>query len=74
MASQFWLQIVSKDAPSVVLQIEPGRQAERDFVADVVTRAVAKGVGLFRTEAQVETAIREAIQESIFDLKQQITP
>lgn len=50
----------------------PGGQGERDLVAAATKAIVAKGVGMFRTEAQVKAAIEEGLQDVLRDLKSEV--
>lgn len=66
-ATLFWLQIV--DAQGKVVTLPGGGKLERDLIEACTERIVTKGVGLFRTEAQVRQAIREGIADAMRDLK-----
>jgi hypothetical protein len=63
----FLLQIVKPDG--TVVQMPGGGPLERDLVRACTDAIVAKGVGLFKTEAQVKAAIEAGIAETIRDLK-----
>jgi hypothetical protein len=52
----------------------PGAKGERDLVEDLVTSIVAKGVGVFKTQAQVEAAIRAGVAETLLSLKTEVRP
>lgn len=67
------MQIVDTKTSEVV-EFEPGLKVELDFVTDCVTRIVTKGVGLFKTQAHVETDVRKGIEEAIFALKSKVKP
>jgi hypothetical protein len=64
----FVLQIAHPDG--VLARFPAGGPLEREFIEACVTRALAKGVGIFKTQAQVETALREAVTEAIWNLKE----
>lgn len=64
----FLLQIVDK-LHNEVVQFEPGLSVEINFIDDCVTRAISKGIGLGRTSNHVAQDIRDAIEESIYELK-----
>jgi hypothetical protein len=63
--SRFLIRIEDVEAGKVAL-LRPGGKGERDLVAAIV----AKGVGVFRTQAQVEAAIRSVL----LDLKSEVLP
>lgn len=66
---KFKLKIVYPDGSDILFN--GGGQIELDLI-DACTRAiVAKGVGVFRTEAQVKTAIQVGMAEAIFGLKRE---
>jgi hypothetical protein len=58
MPSKFRIRIENVETGEAAL-LHPGAQGERDLVAAIV----AKGVGVFRTQAKVEAAIREVLLE-----------
>ena len=67
------LQIVREDGHAV--KFRPGtRSEEGDFVAAVTDRIVAKGVGVFRTEAKVRAAIQAGFTEVFDNLKRNVEP
>lgn len=63
----FWLQIV--DGDGVVARLPGGGHLEAQLIDLIANTIVAKGVGLMRTEANVEQKIREGTQEAIMSLK-----
>lgn len=66
---KFKLKLVYPDGTDILFN--GGGQIELDLI-DACTRAiVAKGVGVFRTEAQVKTAIQVGMTEAIFGLKRE---
>jgi hypothetical protein len=69
--SQFRIAIVDRDTGRQVLLV-PGGVAERDLVEDVVDAVLDRGVGFFRTEAQVEQAIRDSMREVLRKLKSDV--
>ena len=71
MASKYLLQIISRDSGDVI-QFEPGLSTEINFIDDIVTRTIAKGVGLFKSKTHVETDLRTAIGEALYELKSKI--
>ena len=73
MASMFVMQIVDKRSGEVV-QFEPGLSVEINFIDDCVTRILAKGVGVFRTQAHVAQDVRLGIEEAIHALKRKVKP
>lgn len=73
MASKYLVSIVGVD-DSVIVRMRPGGTRERDLVTAVTEAAVAKGVGLFRTEAAVREAIRAAFDDVLMSLKADVRP
>lgn len=69
----FRLQIVDANDQVVVSPFAAGR-LEIDLIDACVRNVVARGVGMFRTEAQVEKAIREGITDVIQTLKDETYP
>ena len=65
----YLLQIVEVRPPHAVVRIPAGGPLERDLVQICTDAIVAKGVGLFRTEAQVRKAIQSGMTEAISTLK-----
>lgn len=68
-APLFYLQVVDRDG--VIVRLPGGTRLERELVSACVDQAVSKGVGLWKSEAQVKQAISEGIAEVIKGLKQQ---
>lgn len=81
LESNFVIQVVNKSTGEVV-EWAPGRTVERRFITELVNRtvtlAVAKGLGVFRTEAHVKASIQEAIDKAVselfHDLKSEVNP
>lgn len=71
--SIYKMQIIHAESNTVV-EFEPGREIECDFIVDCVERIIAKGVGVFRTSAHVEQDVKDGIQEAIFALKSKVRP
>lgn len=65
----FYLQIAYPDGR--VAQLPAGGALERDLIEDCTKAIVKRGVGVFKTEAQVTQAIREGITEAILNLKRE---
>lgn len=63
----FYLQIAHPDG--TVVRTHGGGALERDFVAACTENIAVRGVGFFKTEAQVRTAIRDGIADTIRQLK-----
>lgn len=63
----FKLQIVTPEGD--LARFPGGGPLEREFIEACVTAAIAKGVGVFRTEAHVAQDMRDAISETIYALK-----
>ena len=68
-APLFYLQIV--DRRGVVAHLPGGGPLEADLIDLCVKQILTHPVGVFRTQAAVERAIREGIHEAILSLKQQ---
>lgn len=71
MLSPYVIQVANR-VDGKVAEWAPGLKVEQDLVNDIVDRCRAKGVGFLRTEAKVLAAVRDAIEESIYDLKAKI--
>lgn len=67
----FYLQIVEARSPYPVVRIPGGGVLERDLVKTCTEAIVAKGVGIFKTEAFVKKAIMAGITEAITELKRE---
>lgn len=67
------MQIIDTTNGNVV-EYEPGKSVEVDFINDCIVRIVAKGVGIGKTEASVSQSIRDGITESIQELKLKVVP
>lgn len=52
--------------------LTPGGRGERDLIEDVVEATLEEGVGVFKTEAQVEAALRKALHTVIGGLKREV--
>lgn len=74
MASTYQMQVVERKSGRVVVAWPPGLAAEHSFVDDLVARVRAKHVGVWRTEAHVLAAVREAVEASLLALKSQVSP
>lgn len=67
------MQIVEARTGKVV-EFEPGLSVEINFIDDCVSRILAKGVGVLRTQAHVADDIRAGIEEAIHSLKVKVKP
>lgn len=65
----FWLQVVDQNGVVAKSKFDMGGRIERDLIQACTDAIVKKGVGLFKTEAQVKQAIRDGITEAIRELK-----
>ena len=72
MATPFRIAIV-RDDERIALLI-PGSTGERDLIASITDAAVKRGVGLFRTEAQVRRAIADGCHDVLLALKREVMP
>lgn len=70
-APLFLLQIVEAASPHTVVRLPGGGTLERDLVEACTAAILAKGVGVFRTEAHVRSAIATGIAEAIRALKRE---
>jgi hypothetical protein len=71
--SRFRISIVDTKTGQTA-SLVPGSTGERDFVASITEKVVRKGVGIFRTEAQVKAAIDAGVKEAIKELKREVDP
>jgi len=74
MTPMYLLQIVHADEPHHVVVRGPAGShlpLEIDMRARIVAAVVKRGVGFFKTEGQVRTAIEEGITEALMELKAQ---
>lgn len=53
-------------------RLVPGSTGERDMITAVTDAVVRKGVGVFRTEAQVRKAIDAGLREVLKALKREV--
>jgi hypothetical protein len=67
--TRFWLQVADRDG--VVWKTPFGAPMERDLIQAMTAAIVAKGVGVFRTEAQVRRAIEQGMTETVQALKRE---
>ena len=65
----FLLQIVYPGGD--VVQLPAGGRLEMDLINEIIAGVKDKGVGFFKTEAQVEKAMREGIAEALYAFKVQ---
>lgn len=63
----FMLQIVDRRGRVVVMP--GGGPLERDLIEACVRKVSERKVGLFKTQSQVEQAVREAVEAAIYELK-----
>lgn len=68
MASEYRLQIVDSHGATVA-SWEAGRGEEANIVDNISSRILTKSVGVFRTKLQVASAVREALEEFLYELK-----
>lgn len=73
MESRFKLQIVDKVNGDVV-EWEPGLSIEMAFVEDITNKIISKRVGFFTTKKKVAQAVKEGLEEAIFELKAKVKP
>lgn len=67
------LQILDPNG-RVAVSWPAGHHIETDLIEAIVQESKTEGIGLFRTEAQVEAAIRVGVARAIRGLKQGVTP
>lgn len=65
----FLLQIVHNDTGYLVARLPGGGPLERDLIQICKDAILSKGVGVFRTEAQVARAVEEGIREALLSVK-----
>ena len=70
MASYYLIQIVNKKSGEVVKSWLPGERVEKEIETELLSRVKAKGVGFFKSEEKGLTAVREALQEFLYSLKE----
>lgn len=70
--SRYRIQIVDADTGEVVFFALPGMAVERKLIKEVAERAVSKGIGFWVTEEQAKTAIVEAFQELLREMKKDV--
>ncbi len=70
--SAYVLQVADRLTGEIVAAWAPGMAAERQLVEELVNRIGQKSVGVFRTRAQVQAAVGEALRELLHDLKAQV--
>jgi hypothetical protein len=73
MASRFRIRIEDTSTGREA-NLVPGGQGERDLIESCVAAIARRGVGVLRTEAQVQAAIREGIAETLYLLKSEVLP
>lgn len=69
MASDYLIQIVYKDTGQLVHSWHPGLEVEQELIDNICAAIEAKSVGIFRTKKQVKAAVKEALEQFLFDLK-----
>lgn len=69
--SEYRIQIVDSHG-AVVASWEPGRNDEVSLVDGITNRIVTKSVGVLRTRFQVGVAVREALNEFLYELKSKV--
>lgn len=74
----YYLQLVTKDGTPITSPVRPLKRRhgtlELPLIEACEEAIVKRGVGLFRTEAQVRLAIREGMADAIHALKEEFTP
>ena len=70
MTPIFLLQLVDARTGRVVT-FPGGGPIERDLLTDATDRIVSKGVGIFRTEAQVRRAVEAGLREAFYEFKKE---
>lgn len=63
----FYLQIA--DENGAVVKTRYGGAHERLLIDSIVEKVISKGVGFFRSQADVEMKLRDAITEVISEIK-----
>ena len=70
MLARFYLQIVTEDGEKI--RFAAGGAAEAELIDLCAKEILSRGVGIFRTEAQVEQRIREGIHDAVYRFKERI--
>ena len=70
--SEYQLQVLHVPSGTIV-SWAPGFQVERDLVAEICQRVVEKGVGIGRTQAHVIADVKEAVEETFYQIKADVT-
>lgn len=70
---RYRLQVVGPD-DQLVTSWPAGHTLEVEITDAIVSAALARGVGVFRTESQVVVAIRAAVASVFRGIKQQVRP
>jgi len=75
---QFYLQIVNAEGEPLTSPFRPLKRRHGSLDIPLIEaceeKIMAKGVGLFKTEAQVRQAIREGMADAIQSLKDDYLP
>lgn len=69
--SEFVMQIIHRQTGKVV-SWAPGLDVEVELIDNLIERVRAKRVGWFRSEAKVVSAVQDALNELLYDLKRQV--
>ena len=70
--SNYLIQIVERKTNKVVHHWAPGLEVEKEFETELVNRVRAKGVGIFKTESKVISALETALREMLYELKDRV--
>ena len=71
--SKYRIRIINTVSGEEV-DLYPGAQGERDLIDSVVAETLSQGVGVLRTEVQVERKLRAAFDAVLRDLKSEVRP
>lgn len=70
----FRIQIINAENGEVAASWAPGSAVEQEFVQSAVAAITAKGIGVFKTEAQVQSAIESGLRDLLYNLKLAVKP
>ena len=67
--SRYRLQIIDAQTGEVVIGWQPNDRVETELSEELLRRVKDRGVGLFRTEAQVLASLRQCFSDMLYELK-----
>lgn len=73
MASIYKIQIIDNEG-NVAHSWVPGSEVEQEFTQNLINHVASKGIGFWKTEAQVKEKAKLAIDEFLHNLKSAVKP